>query len=275
MAESARRCRPLLGTLVEIEAQSCAIDAGFDAIAQVHASMSFHSQESDLARLRRAACGSRVEVAPATIEVLRIALDLYAATDGLFDVTCANRLVADGFLPIPYGSDLRRMTGTSADIEIDDATHLRCHRALLIDLGGIAKGYAVDCAVTALIEAGAQEGIVNAGGDLRVFGKHSRLVHARGDDGALVAAFEAREVAIASSDNRRSRDDRRGRTPTPHIGHRGQPVVTDECIVVAARRCVIADAFTKIAMADRAMARRLIGRYGGWLPDLVAIERAA
>jgi thiamine biosynthesis lipoprotein len=39
-----------------------------------------------------------------------------------------------------------------------------------VDLGGIAKGYAIDLAAAALQEAGASAGIVDVGGDLRLFG---------------------------------------------------------------------------------------------------------
>jgi thiamine biosynthesis lipoprotein ApbE len=46
---------------------------------------------------------------------------------------------------------------------------------LIVDLGGIAKGFAVDRAVKALKCAGLASGVVNAGGDLRVFGLKSEL----------------------------------------------------------------------------------------------------
>jgi len=62
------------------------------------------------------------------------------------------------------------------------------HRPLHIDLGGIAKGYAVDRALTALRAAGCRGGLVNAGGDLAVFGHRTHAIVIRGEgprDGVL------------------------------------------------------------------------------------------
>ena len=133
------RCKPLLGTLVEIsvpEAAAGTVDRAFAAIADIHARMSFHAKDSDLAVLRQAPLGVTVEVAPETVKVLRVALDLY--------------------LPRPEGPMWSRQPGTSADIEIIDDCRVRCHKAMLIDLGGIAKGFAVDRAVAAL-QAGVEK----------------------------------------------------------------------------------------------------------------------
>ena len=86
------------------------------------------------AKQRRAAF---VAVDAQTVQVLRFALDLSRATDGLFDVTIGRQLVATKFLPRMTAHPLTYYNGTSADIEIVDESHVVCHRPMLIDLGGI------------------------------------------------------------------------------------------------------------------------------------------
>ena len=265
-ARMIRRCRPLLGTFVDVsvdEAAAHAIDVAFLAIEQVQGLMSFHSETSDLARLRGADVGRVVEVDPATITTLRAALALYRATDGLFDMSIGRALVASGFLPHPEGMDLRRCTGTSADIEIVDDQHVRLHKLMLIDLGGIAKGYAVDCAVAALKAAGAAQGIVNAGGDLRVFGAQGFPIALRGADGSLAREIGLTNTAIASSSNLHTRRRLRGKETSPHIGAHHQPLLADHAVHCIAPDCLTADAMTKVALANPALAKLLLAEHGG------------
>ena len=259
-----RRARPWLGTIVEIACDDLpAIEAGFAAIAHAHARMSFHEATSDLAALRDAIPGSAVAVEPETVQVLRFAVDLHRATDGLFDVTIGRQLVATKFLPRMTAHSLTYYNGTSSDIEIVDGTHVICHRPMLIDLGGIAKGHAVDMAVAAMKEAGATQAIVNAGGDLRVFGPDAETIWLRGADGQLGGSLKARNLALASSSNLLYRRTSRGADHSPHIGVGRKAMLSDQTITVTAPTCIYADAMTKIAMADAALAERLLAPFGG------------
>lgn len=262
-----RRAQPLLGTFVEIAVESAyasAIDAGFAVIRHIHGRMSFHESGSDLSRIHRANAGECVEVDRHTVEVLRLAEALHRATTGLFDVTTGHALVRDGFTPLPDGALLNDYDGTADDIEIVDDTHVVCHRRVLIDLGGIAKGYAVDRAVDALLEAGARVGIVNAGGDLRAFGAPAQTVHIRGASGRIMALLSLENAALASSANIGTRRVVRGQTCSPHIGRQGKSVLIDRTISVMAPTCAIADAMTKVAMTDPDLAEQLLaGHHGG------------
>jgi thiamine biosynthesis lipoprotein len=270
MAEPIRRCRPLLGTFVSIEACGCDlqdVESAFAHMAYVHDRMSFHTMTSDLARLRMAAWGTAVSVSQETAIVLRYAAMLYHETGGLFDVTMAPRLIAAGFLPRPPGIDLRHMTGNGADIEVEGDGAVRCHRPLLVDLGGIAKGYAVDLAIQSLISAGAIGAIVDAGGDLRAFGQ-SRLVGIRGGDGSVRQGIEICDMALATSANRHTRRRLRGAVATPHLDVHRHSVLAEESVTIAATNCMTADAFTKIALADRACAIRLLPQHDGQLLEI-------
>lgn len=271
-----RRARPWLGTIVEIAGDDLiALEAGFAAIAHAHAAMSFHEATSDLAALRDAPPGGIVAIDPETVQVLRFALDLYLATDGLFDVTIGRQLVATKFLPRVSAHPLTYYNGTAADIEIIDDAHVICHRPMLIDLGGIAKGHAVDMAVAAMQAASATQGIVNAGGDLRVFGPNAQTIWLRRADGQLGTSLDVRNLAVASSSNLLFRQTSRGADHSPHIGLAGKAMLSDQTITVTAPMCMCADAVTKIAMADAALAERLLAKMDGQVIVTPCLSEAA
>src|SRR5215212_152806 len=179
----ARRCRPLLGTFVEIAARACdeatlshGFEAAFCAIGEVHRLMSFHDPESDVSRMNRDAFYKSVCVHPWTSRVLECAQGFSRNTDGVFDITTARQLVKWNYLPKP---DARFSGGSWRDIVLEDECNVRFRRPVIVDVGGIAKGFAVDRAIEALKDKGVVAGIVNAGGDLRAFGSTPQLIHVR------------------------------------------------------------------------------------------------
>ena len=272
-----RRSRPWLGTIVEIGAPAkheSSIEAGFAEIARIHRLMSFHEGTSDLAKLRTANAGEMVEVDADTVTVLRIAADLNQSTDGLFNIAIGRQLVRTRFLPRIGADHLAQFNGAVSDIEIVDDRHVRLHRRVLIDLGGIAKGYAVDCAVAALQAAGVPTGIVNAGGDLRVFGETPMPIAVRAAQGGNNAAFAVQNLAVASSENSRTRHIVQGQVATPHIGRDNQPAIIDQTVTVTANTCIIADAMTKVAMVDPDLADRLLAAHGGQVVRFAMSEAA-
>src|SRR5271165_3746740 len=100
-----RRARPLLGTFVEIAVADtssatadAAIGAAFDAVAQVHALMSFHDPASDVSRLNRAADVGAIATHAWTFDVLATAVELHRRSRGLFNVAVAPVLQTLGLL---------------------------------------------------------------------------------------------------------------------------------------------------------------------------------
>lgn len=160
----------MLGTFVEITAtDEDAIEAAFGVIAQVHRLMSAHEAESDLSRINRFAHVRTVEVHEWTAEVLQRALYWAEASSGAFDPVGAGSAALKHQL-IPRHTDQplpEAIHWTSLELHGASA---RLTRAACIDLGGIAKGFAVDRAIETLKVAGCEKGLVNAGGDLRGFG---------------------------------------------------------------------------------------------------------
>jgi FAD:protein FMN transferase len=272
-----RRCRPLLGTFVEIQAFGTnaaelegAVEAAFLAIAQVQRLMSFHDPESEVSRMNRDAYYKRVRIHPWTWRVLKSAQEFSRNTDGIFDITMARQLVRWSYLP---RCGTRLGLGSWRDIVLEAAGHVRFRRLLLIDFGGIAKGFAVDRAVEVLKRNGVMAGIVNAGGDLRVFGLASQLVHLRHpmQPKRAAGAVRLRERAMATSGIYLARTKNRRRYVSPILDARtGRAACDLISVTVGAATCMTADALTKVVFALREEAAPVLARY---FADALLIEQ--
>ncbi len=275
------RAQPWLGTLVSIRVGGLpvadahgAIDAAFKEVATVHHLMSFHEGRSDVSRLN--AHGDRLPVAVHawTLDVLRWALRFSLLSDGCFDVSVGAELVDWRLLPAPPGA-VRKPEGSWRDIEIRADGKVRFHSPLWIDLGGIAKGYAVDRATQCLRARGGSFSVVNAGGDIRVSGRLTEAIALDAEPDAecsphALPVIELKEGSIASSSGHRQRRWHRGRQCGPHVdGVRRSPAATDRFVCVLAEQCVVADALTKVVMAKGADCAALLGRVGssGYIHD--------
>lgn len=109
-------------------------------------------------------CGVAVEVGADTYAVLQCADRLYRLSAGGFDVTVAPALVRRGRLPAPAsGTGNPDPRARWADVALLPDNRVMLRRSVWIDLGGIAKGYAVDLAMAALHLPTTASGQVNAG----------------------------------------------------------------------------------------------------------------
>lgn len=260
------RARPLLGTTVAIRVEADdaaaghrAIDAAFAAVARVHALMSFHEAQSDLSRIHRESPGTPVEVDPQTAEVLRCALAFSAWSDGIFDITVAGQLVAQGLLPRPARAAMPAADACWRDIQLDDANGVVLQRPLWMDLGGIAKGYAVDQAIACLQAHGIRNACVNAGGDLRLLGPgpHRVAIDTGSEPHITQPVLEIDEAAVATSTSRAFGDT--GQSAQVH-GRTRTGVGAQTCVSVVAPTCMHADALTKIVLAAGADSAPLLQR---------------
>jgi FAD:protein FMN transferase len=222
-------------------------EAAFTAVAQVDWRMHPTRPGSDLARINTEAPGVEVPIDVSTWWVLRLAQRVHAFTQGVFDPCVPER------------------PGRLADLELSGpaataAPWALCHAPLALDLGGIAKGYAIDCAISALITAGCVAGLVNAGGDLRVFGARREAILLRQGDGRY-QQLTLENTALAVSDARARRRPREHRGYYRRSGS-GKPA--PGYAAVLAREAAVADALTKcvlLAPADCAM--RALMELGG------------
>lgn len=252
-SDSLRRARPSLGTLVDVRVSgapqpvlAAGMAAAFAAIEQVHRLMTFHSPDSDLSRLNRQAARESVEVHAWTWQVLFAARSLWEHTGGLFDCSVAPTLVRAGFLPRTDGAaDARARMG---DVHLESRNKVRFGQSLMLDLGGIAKGFAVDRAVDSLQAAGVPQGVVNAGGDLRVFGKNPEPVHVRSPEcsGEFLRLGVFTESAVATSAAYFAGHKASDRWVTPIVDPaNGGTIDNHRSATVIAPECLYADALTK------------------------------
>lgn len=245
-----RRSRPLLGTFVEIRATAddvvtanSAVNRAFAQIARVQALMSPFEPTSDVSRINAAPPRQSIRVHGWTWRVLAAAQTLSRDTDGAFDLTAG----ADA------PSDWR-------DLELRTGRGVCCRRRLRVNLGGIAKGFAVDRAIDALRTGGVSAGVVNAGGDLRVFGPDAEPILVRHPAAldCVVAVGSLRDGACATSANYL---DSRGRGRLQSFTG-GRLWLGRGSVSVQARTCVMADALTKvIAVLGPKRAAGILARY--------------
>jgi thiamine biosynthesis lipoprotein len=249
-----------LGTLVEITIADPLDDAelahGFNAayagIAEVQRLMSFYDAASDVARINRAAVGASIEIHPHTVAVIRTALMLHASSAGLFDICCAAKLVEWGYLPTEEGKAPSYLPGRSA-LVMDGAQRVQKIRPAWVDLGGIAKGYAVDVAIAALQQSGIRSACVNAGGDLRAYGDAAYPVVIRDPRSPTEVGMrlELKDAALATSGSYFSQRQINGRNFSALInGGDGEAITDSVSVSVRAPNCMLADALTKVVLAS-------------------------
>ncbi len=175
--------RAIMGTAVSVElwmddagAAQAAIDAVMVEMRRVDASMSPYIETSELAKINREASQHPVKISAEMMSQLQQSLHYSQLTDGAFDIS---------FASVGYLYDYREhIQPTQQQIDSHlDAVDYRAIKldpekstvhfmkpGMRIDLGGIAKGYAVDRGADILIARGVRNAIVTAGGDSRIIG---------------------------------------------------------------------------------------------------------
>ena len=256
-----KRCRPLLGTFVEItlsdERHSEHVlqdlaDIAFGRIARVQSLMSFHDPASELSRLN--ACGHLhpLAVNEWTREVIAEAVRLGEASEGVFDITVAPTLVQWGLLP-KHAAQAGGNTGTYRDIVVHRDGRVSFNRPLLLDLGGIAKGFAVDKAAELIAGQHIHQAVINAGGDLRFIGHRPESLPIRDPASPhslhLFAQVTAPAVATSAAYFANRRHHWR---KVSHILHprTRKPMCSNVSVSVFAQTCAQADALTKVVLLD-------------------------
>ena len=181
------RTRKCMGTECEFKAFAAdealvdrAFARGFAEFDRIEALTTSWQPTSEVSRINEAAGKKAIKVSPDTLAVIEKAAWVSGLTDGAFDITIGvykglwkfdeDR---DGSLPDPREVARRRRLVSWKDVLIDKhkQTVMLRRTGQAINLGGIAKGYAVDAAVKAIRAAGLRDFIVKAGGDLFAAGR--------------------------------------------------------------------------------------------------------
>ncbi|MHB8837976.1 MAG: FAD:protein FMN transferase [Gemmatimonadaceae bacterium] len=181
-----RRTLPVMGTIAEVavvhddaaRAQQ-ALDTAFAELTRIDRLMTRYDAHSDVGRVNTSRVGDPVAVSAETAGVVLTALDWAVASDGAFDPAIEHVIAAWNVLERtspPPASAYQRLAGRNLYRALELSTRqgrpviVRRDPDVGIDLGAIAKGYAVDRAGEALRAGGVTDGVVRVGGDLVALG---------------------------------------------------------------------------------------------------------
>jgi thiamine biosynthesis lipoprotein len=177
--------REVMGTFARVvavapdaeTAKKC-IDAAFGQFRHIEALMSWRKDDSDIARVNRDAYQMPVKVSNSTFEVLQKSVEFSKLSQGAFDITVGPLMDfwrhAQDANHAPTDAELQQvLSKVGFEKLVLDANNMTVRftvDGMKLDLGGIAKGYAVDKAVEAMQNYGALAAMVDAGGNIRCFG---------------------------------------------------------------------------------------------------------
>lgn len=178
------RSQILLGTMVEVtvfgtddEKLNEAIEAAFEEFRRVQDAFS-RSGEGELGQLNQTDPGSFISISPELFELLEQAQGYHSMSQGAFDITLGELQDLWGFVEdwqgegqLPTDEQIQTFLAQLHGVTLDDGKVARNSLATHVDLGGIAKGYAVDRAIEVIKTFSIEAALVNAGGNLRSFGQ--------------------------------------------------------------------------------------------------------
>lgn len=223
-----RRSQFLMGTLVEISViekdeklATTAVQKAFREIRRLEKLMSIHIPDSEVSKINQAAGKDRVSISKELMTVIQRSLFWSEKTGGAFDITIGPAQEQWNFdapsLPSENSiADAIKKIGFRK-IQLEEQTVFLPEKGMKLNLGAIAKGYAVDKAMDILKENKIQNGLINAGGDLKSIGKRADqlnwgigLQHPRNSQ-SLLASFSISEKAVATSGDYQKYFERNGK----------------------------------------------------------------
>ncbi len=181
-----------LGTLVDVVIYGVDREQGERAVERVTATLEqihhdWHAWEpSRLTEInQRLASGESAELDAAGRRLIGAGIELSLSSGGLFNPAAGRLIEAWGFhsderddAPPPDAGLIQALVGqqpSMADLVLEGGALRSTNPAVQLDLGGFAKGYAVDLAIAELRAMGVDNAIVNAGGDLRAIGNKNGI----------------------------------------------------------------------------------------------------
>ena len=191
-----------------------AVDAAEAVLRDIEKHMSAYREDAEIFKLNAAGANEEISLDPRTLEVLKISQEYTKLTGGVFDVTVRPVLqlwktsAKAGHLPTDDQlKDALSLVGWD-NFKLTDKGIIKLKAGCGIDLGGIAKKYGIDAATDAMIRQGAVGGLVNVGGDVRVFGR--RIPEGKwrvgikdpfDKDGKLITTMNVADGSVCTSGN--------------------------------------------------------------------------
>ena len=211
----------LMGTTVETTARTRDVNlckqafvAEYKEMQRIENLLSCEKDSSEISAINRASGLHPVKVSDETLEMVKRAKAYCRKYNGVFDVTIGPLSDLWGFstdkeIVLPEDKTIkaldRLVNYKYLEINENDTTVFLKRKGMSIDLGGIAKGYAIDKGSAVLKKLGIDNFILNAGGDIYVSGTKDKetlwkvgIKHPRKTND-LVAEFNLKDYAVATS----------------------------------------------------------------------------
>jgi len=272
----------IMGTRIVVElwseqptAGEHAIDAVLAEMRHIDAAMSTYKPDSEVSRVNAEAARHPVKIGAELFGLLQTALEYSRITDGAFDITYASVGFMYDFRARHHPDDQQIAAALPAvnyhHLVLDRATRsVRFTQAgVRIDLGGIAKGYAVDRGIEILQRLDIRHALVSAGGDSRIIGDRFGkpwIVGIRHPDrkDEVIARIPLVDTAISTSGDYERYFDERGvryhHIIDPRTGHSASAVRSATVLAPTATRT---DGLSKTAFVLGAEAAlRIYARLG-------------
>lgn len=243
--------RSMMGTIVEIKVISNrypakAFNSAFSVIYKID-SLGYFGGTGDVAKLNKK--GKNV-VSKEIINIIQESKRISEITDGAFDITIRPLMEAWKEFretdKLPEQSDIDKLLKlvNYKNVIIKDSVVEFAIQGMKVDLSGIAKGYAVDLAVSDLKSSDIKTGLVNAGGDIKVFGNkiwNIGIKNPRGD--SVLKTLELKDCAVVTSGDYERYFTINGRRYCHIIDPRtGFPADGCMSVTIIADDCMFADA---------------------------------
>lgn len=201
--------RVMMGTFVEIiSPEKIAAKIAFAEIQRIENLLSKYNPNSEISRLNKA---GELSVSGDTAYILRRAKEFWLKSAGAFDITVGPLLDLWGFTDkkfrIPERTEINKalkLVGMEKIVFVEDDHMVKFSLpGVKIDLGAIAKGYAIDCAVKKLKEGNIKNCLINAGGDIYCLGtklgKPWEVAIQDPRENDLIGYLELKDQAVATS----------------------------------------------------------------------------
>jgi thiamine biosynthesis lipoprotein len=244
---------------LNVRAVRRALQAALDEILRVEKEMSTWVKTSDVSRINAAAGGAPVAVSHETLAVISKSLWISELSEGTFDISFASMGKLWQFdekvsrvVPDPADVSAARAKIDYRKIKVDEAnkTVQLESKDTVINLGGIAKGYAIDRAAAVLRDKGITSFFAQAGGDLFVEGLkpdgrgwNVGIRDPRGPDGSYFAVVEVTDHAFSTSGDYERFFIKDGKRYHHIIDPRtGYPATASRSVTIWAKDALTADA---------------------------------
>ncbi len=245
-----RRNKPLLGTFVEITILDDRNDSllitekMYRKIEKMELIFSYHNKESELYKINK--IGKPIvnlKLSPKMAQLLKIAQKFSKLSDGIFDVTAEPSL-------------LNKNIGCYKNIFINKNI-LSTNMPIIMNLGGIAKGFIVDVISQKMLKMGLKNFIVNAGGDMYIASDVPQKIFIRDplDYSKIVNYIEVQNCSIATSTITGSAKLAGGMSCAVYRNSNKKPI--NQHVTIVSKKCVVADILTKIYLLTNNIPKKI------------------